>query len=78
MPFRPKKIDTFTPSELEALEKLNLSGTSSPLSSPKKQQAAHAAATTIAKETFREGIQQQKVDIQKLEEKVEAMANGTK
>lgn len=43
---------------MEALEKLS---TSSPLSSPK-----------AAKKAFQESIEQQKVDIQKLEEKAEA------
>ncbi|ERF68820.1 hypothetical protein EPUS_06264 [Endocarpon pusillum Z07020] len=62
VPFRPKRKDTFSPSEVEALEKLS---TSSPHSSPKATKAA-----------FREGIEQQKVDIQRLEEKAEAAASA--
>jgi hypothetical protein len=56
-------MNTFTPSELEALEKLNLGSTSSPLSSPKRPNAS-----------FREASEQQKVDIQKLEKKAEEVA----
>lgn len=62
IPFRPKRVDTFTASELEALEKLS---TSSPLSSPRTAKTATTA---------RQPPEPPKVDIQKLEDEAEAEA----
>jgi len=60
VPFRPKRSNTFTDADLAALKQLSGPHGSSPLATPKASTA------------FKENVQQQKVDIAKLEER----ANG--
>ena len=63
VPFRPKRVDSFTPEELAALDQLQLSS--------KPGSGSNSPASTNG--NFKDNIEAQKVDVELLEKKV----NGT-
>ena len=58
IPWSPKRLDTFTPDELHALEQLKLSDDA-------------LLSSMEGLKSFKENLKEQKVDIEKLEEEAE-------